>query len=109
MKNFDYAGSRQRLLREFSLRLRELPRHYPGHLVPPPFPNSNTVGAYMKRLFLLGTALLAFAATTAAQDKVFDWIRASDENAQLDPMAGAMLAPAVRLRAYCVFDGRAVG
>jgi len=85
-KNPDYAGSRQRLLREFSLRLRELPRHYPGHLVPPPFPNSNTVGAYMKRLFLLGTALLAFAATTAAQDKVFDWIRASDENAQLDPM-----------------------
>ena len=26
-----------------------------------------------------------------------------------EAMAGAMLAPAVRLRAYCVFDGRAVG
>ena len=60
--------------------------NYRRHLVPLPATDSNTLGACMKRLFLLGTALLAFAATTAAQDKVFDWIRASDETAQLDPM-----------------------
>src|SRR5215475_5467642 len=53
---------------------------------PGPLPQFQYSGAYMKRLFLLGTALLTFAATAAAQDKIFDWIRASDENAQLDPM-----------------------
>jgi len=40
----------------------------------------------MKRFFMLGIALLTFAAGAVAQDRVFDWIRASDENAQLDPM-----------------------
>lgn len=40
----------------------------------------------MKRFFALGAVLLTLAATAAAQGKVFDWIRASDETAQLDPM-----------------------
>jgi len=45
----------------------------------------------MKRLFVLAAAL-ALAATAAAQnaaqtkEKEFDWVRASDENSQLDPM-----------------------
>lgn len=51
----------------------------------------------MKRLFWLGTFLLSLAAMSTAQDKVFDWIRASDESAQLDPMdyhAGRVYHPA---------------
>src|ERR1022692_2799659 len=40
----------------------------------------------MKRLHWLGVFLLSFAALAAAQDKVFDWVRASDEATQLDPM-----------------------
>jgi len=40
----------------------------------------------MKRLFWLGAVLLTLTAMSVAQDKVFDWIRASDEAAQLDPM-----------------------
>jgi hypothetical protein len=40
----------------------------------------------MKKLFWLGMAVLTLAAVSAAQDKVFDWVRASDEAAQLDPM-----------------------
>ena len=41
----------------------------------------------MKRLHWLGIFLLSFAALAAAQqEKVFDWVRASDEAAQLDPM-----------------------
>ena len=40
----------------------------------------------MRRLFWLGAVLVTFAAVSAAQDKVFDWVRASDEMAQLDPM-----------------------
>src|SRR5579864_4764410 len=41
----------------------------------------------MKKLFWLATCLLAFAALAAAQqEKVFDWVRATDEAAQLDPM-----------------------
>ena len=40
----------------------------------------------MKKLFWLGTILLAVAATSAAQDKVFQWVKASDEVVQLDPM-----------------------
>jgi hypothetical protein len=51
----------------------------------------------MKRFFWLGLAVLTLAAATAAQDKVFDWVRASDEAAQLDPMdyhAGRVYRPA---------------
>ncbi len=51
----------------------------------------------MKRLFWLGTLVLIFAAVSAAQDKVFDWVRASNEAAQLDPMdyhAGRVYRPA---------------
>jgi hypothetical protein len=40
----------------------------------------------MKRAFWLGAVLLTVAATAVAQDKLFDWVRASDEAAQLDPM-----------------------
>ena len=40
----------------------------------------------MKKLFWLGTILLTVAATSAAQDKVFQWVKASDEAVQLDPM-----------------------
>lgn len=40
----------------------------------------------MKKTCLLGILLLTFAAFSAAQEKVFDWVRASDEAAQLDPM-----------------------
>src|SRR6476660_8212009 len=47
---------------------------------------SNTLGAFMKRLLVLGAVLLTLAASAAAQNKVFDWIRASDESSQLDPM-----------------------
>lgn len=50
----------------------------------------------MKRLYWLGIFLLSFAALTAAQDKAFDWVRASDESAQLDPMdyhAGRVYRP----------------
>jgi hypothetical protein len=51
----------------------------------------------MKRLFWLGMFLISFAALATAQDKIFDWIRASDESAQLDPMdshAGRVYHPA---------------
>lgn len=51
----------------------------------------------MRKLFWLGTILLAFAALAAAQDRVFDWIHASDEMVQLDPMdthAGRIYRPA---------------
>jgi len=51
----------------------------------------------MNRLFRIGTIILVFAATCAAQQKVFDWVRASDEAAQLDPMdyhAGRVYRPA---------------
>lgn len=51
----------------------------------------------MKKLFWLGMIMLTFAAVAAAQDKVFDWIHASDEMAQLDPMqyhAGRVYRPA---------------
>jgi hypothetical protein len=52
----------------------------------------------MKRLFWLGISLLSFAALAAAQqEKLFDWVRASDEAAQLDPMdyhAGRVYRPA---------------
>ena len=39
----------------------------------------------MNRLRWLGAVVLTFAAFSAAQDKIFDWVRASDEAAQLDP------------------------
>ena len=52
----------------------------------------------MTKLLLLGTCLLAFAALAVAQQqKVFDWVRATDEAAQLDPMdyhAGRIYTPA---------------
>ena len=41
----------------------------------------------MKRLHWLGISLLSFAALAAAQqEKVFDWVHATDEAAQLDPL-----------------------
>jgi len=49
----------------------------------------------MKGLYWLG-AVLALAAISAAQDRVFDWVHASDEAAQLDPMeyhAGRIYRP----------------
>ncbi len=51
----------------------------------------------MKRLCLLALAILTLAAIAAAQDKVFEWVKASDEAAQLDPMdyhAGRIYRPA---------------
>jgi hypothetical protein len=51
----------------------------------------------MKKLFWLGAVLLCLAGISAAQDKVFEWIKASDEAAQLDPMdyhAGRVYRPA---------------
>jgi hypothetical protein len=51
----------------------------------------------MKKLFWLGIFLLSFAALAAAQEKVFSWVRATDEAAQLDPMeyhAGRVYHPA---------------
>jgi hypothetical protein len=51
----------------------------------------------MKRMYWLGAVVLASAAMGVAQDKVFDWIHASDEAAQLDPMeyhAGRVYHPA---------------
>jgi hypothetical protein len=50
----------------------------------------------MKRVRFLGIFLLVIAGYSAAQDKVFDWVRASDEAAQLDPMdyhAGRVYRP----------------
>jgi len=40
----------------------------------------------MKRLFWLGAVVFALSAMSASQDRIFEWIRASDEAAQLDPM-----------------------
>jgi hypothetical protein len=40
----------------------------------------------MKKLYWFGVCLLTLAAAASAQDKVFDWVRASNESAQLDPM-----------------------
>ena len=41
----------------------------------------------MKKLYWLGLFVFSFAAFAAAQqEKVFDWVRASDEAAQLDPL-----------------------
>jgi hypothetical protein len=51
----------------------------------------------MKTASWLGALLLSCAALAAAQDKVFDWVRASDESAVLDPMdyhAGRVYHPA---------------
>src|SRR5256712_7659917 len=39
----------------------------------------------MKTSFMLGLLLCAFATPSLAQQKTFDWVRASDETAQLDP------------------------
>lgn len=50
----------------------------------------------MKKLVWLGVAVLSFGALAAAQDKVFDWVRDTDEAAQLDPMdyhAGRVYRP----------------
>lgn len=51
----------------------------------------------MKTLFCLGIAFLALAAVCVAQDRIFEWVKASDELAQLDPMdyhAGRAYHPA---------------
>jgi hypothetical protein len=50
----------------------------------------------MKRVCSLGIFLLTIAGYSAAQDKVFNWVRATDETAQLDPMdyhAGRVYRP----------------
>jgi hypothetical protein len=50
----------------------------------------------MKRLMCLGALVLSLASFATAQGKIFDWIRASDEVAQLDPMdyhAGRVYRP----------------
>jgi len=39
----------------------------------------------MKKVCMLGVVLLALGRLSLAQDKVFDWVRASDEVSQLDP------------------------
>ena len=39
----------------------------------------------MKKLCMLGFVLLVLGRLSLAQDKVFDWVRASDEVSQLDP------------------------
>ena len=39
----------------------------------------------MKKVCMLGVVLLALGGLSLAQDKVFDWVRASDEVSQLDP------------------------
>lgn len=51
----------------------------------------------MKRLYAVGVLLLAAASASAAQEKIFEWVKASDEAAQLDPMdyhAGCVYHPA---------------
>jgi hypothetical protein len=77
--------------------------HYGGHrgtpisIAPLPARDSNTLGGTMKKLLWLGAVLLCLAGVSAAQDKVFEWIKASDEAAQLDPMdyhAGRVYRPA---------------
>jgi len=60
-------------------------------------PHFNNLGELMKRLHWLGVMILAVAPVAAAQEKVFEWIKASDEAAQLDPMdyhAGRVYHPA---------------
>ncbi len=50
----------------------------------------------MKNLQWLGAFVLTLVSFSAAQDKVFDWVPASDETAQLDPMdyhAGRVYRP----------------
>ena len=51
----------------------------------------------MQRNYWLGIAILFFAALAAAQqEKTFDWVRDTDEAAQLDPMdyhAGRVYRP----------------
>ena len=39
----------------------------------------------MKKVCMLGLVLLSLGRLSLAQDKVFDWVRASDEVSQLDP------------------------
>ena len=39
----------------------------------------------MKKVCMLGLVLLSLGTLSLAQDKVFDWVRASDEVSQLDP------------------------
>src|SRR6201987_3046734 len=56
------------------------------HVVSASCTRSNTLGNLMKRLFWLGAVGFALSAMSAAQDQIFEWIRASDETAQLDPM-----------------------
>src|ERR1700676_632779 len=50
----------------------------------------------MKKHSWLGIAILSFAALAVAQEKAFDWVRDTDEAAQLDPMdyhAGRVYRP----------------
>ena len=39
----------------------------------------------MKKVCMLGLVLVSLGRLSLAQDKVFDWVRASDEVSQLDP------------------------
>jgi len=50
----------------------------------------------MKKMCWLGVVFVSVAAFATAQEKLFDWVRASDEAAQLDPMeyhAGRVYRP----------------
>ncbi len=55
------------------------------------------MGLLMKRLHWIGVLVFALASASGAQQKIFEWIKASDEAAQLDPMdyhAGRVYHPA---------------
>jgi hypothetical protein len=57
----------------------------------------NNVGEFMNKLSWLGVFVLAIVSASAAQERVFEWIKASDEAAQLDPTeyhAGRVYHPA---------------
>jgi hypothetical protein len=57
----------------------------------------NKLGDSMKRQYWLGVLVLALVSASAAQEKIFEWLKASDEAAQLDPMdyhAGRIYHPA---------------
>src|ERR1700758_1232068 len=70
----------------------------PADSVVPALPTrSNTLGGAMRKLCHLWAILFVFVALGAAQDRVFDWVRASTEVAQLDPAdwhAGRVYHPA---------------
>ena len=57
----------------------------------------------MSKLRWLGVLVMSVASMSAAQEKAFEWVKASDEAAQLDPMdyhAGRVYHPASTRRQH---------